>query len=392
MTGSDRRTAPIRVLLTTSPDAHGVYREIVAAPPRHVQVSYIEGGGILASTVARGAARRGLQTLRLPNVGLAPAAAGDADLLHSCQQLLLTTRPWVVDIEHGQPFVGTRFSRLHNPLTRRTILAMLASPACRAIVPWTATALSAFVAVFEPGDRVLRKIRVVHPARRPSAPGSGDAPSDECRLLFVANAPEYNVYLKGGRELVQAFRLLQISQRRKVSLTIVGPTPAPFQQSCAALSGITLTGPVSLDALDALYRRANVYVMPTFSDTFGMVFLEAMSYGLPIVALDRPYTREVISHEATGLLVPVPDSAVQWCMPDGRFTMDSDDFIDRVLASTPDPPLVSSLAQTLDRVINDLALRRRLGSSAREETLGGRFSIARRNAALYDVYRHALQS
>jgi glycosyltransferase involved in cell wall biosynthesis len=51
-----------------------------------------------------------------------------------------------------------------------------------------------------------------------------------------------------------------------------------------------------------LMAAADVFAMPSFEEPFGLVFLEAMAMGLPVVALDSGGTSEVVEHGRTGLL------------------------------------------------------------------------------------------
>src|SRR5207237_9587574 len=129
----------------------------------------------------REAARRVLRALALPNLRVVRTSAKPVDVVHSCQHLLLTRNKWVVDIEHGQPFVGTEFSRLCRTSVRAAILTIVSSRSCRAIMPWTRTAARAFVATFGPADRVLEKIQVVYPAVPPAPPQARHVGG--CRLL-----------------------------------------------------------------------------------------------------------------------------------------------------------------------------------------------------------------
>jgi glycosyltransferase involved in cell wall biosynthesis len=58
--------------------------------------------------------------------------------------------------------------------------------------------------------------------------------------------------------------------------------------------------------LDALYAWANVFLFPTFYpwETFGLVQVEAMACGLPVVASDWPGPRDVVVNGETGMLCP----------------------------------------------------------------------------------------
>jgi glycosyltransferase involved in cell wall biosynthesis len=55
------------------------------------------------------------------------------------------------------------------------------------------------------------------------------------------------------------------------------------------------------DTLVELYRSADIFAFPTLLETFGMVLVEAMAAGLPVVTTDAPGVRDVIAHGENGL-------------------------------------------------------------------------------------------
>lgn len=57
-----------------------------------------------------------------------------------------------------------------------------------------------------------------------------------------------------------------------------------------------------------LYRAADILMFPSRHEGYGMVLLEAMSFGLPIIATDIPTTREIIKDDENGFLCPVDDA------------------------------------------------------------------------------------
>ena len=59
----------------------------------------------------------------------------------------------------------------------------------------------------------------------------------------------------------------------------------------------------------AFYKRADVFVFPTYYDTFGLVNLEAMQNGLPIVSTPEGGIRDIIIDGETGFLVPQQNAA-----------------------------------------------------------------------------------
>ena len=50
------------------------------------------------------------------------------------------------------------------------------------------------------------------------------------------------------------------------------------------INGVEFTGVVYGDAKDALYRSADIFVLPSPMENFSMVVLEALAYGVPVIA------------------------------------------------------------------------------------------------------------
>lgn len=62
------------------------------------------------------------------------------------------------------------------------------------------------------------------------------------------------------------------------------------------------------DTLSPLYARADVVVVPSRNELFGLVTLEAMLHGCAVIATETDGASELIEHEETGLLIPVADA------------------------------------------------------------------------------------
>ncbi len=57
-----------------------------------------------------------------------------------------------------------------------------------------------------------------------------------------------------------------------------------------------------------MYKAADVYVAPSLVETFGIVLIEAMAAGVPVVTTDAPGCRDVVTDEKTGLFAETADS------------------------------------------------------------------------------------
>jgi glycosyltransferase involved in cell wall biosynthesis len=64
---------------------------------------------------------------------------------------------------------------------------------------------------------------------------------------------------------------------------------------------VTFHGNVSAHKLADLYEKADIFILPSRYETFGIVLLEAMSYGLPIITSCIPSAQEIIQEEVNGI-------------------------------------------------------------------------------------------
>ncbi|HBS43134.1 MAG TPA: hypothetical protein DEA26_10665 [Oceanospirillales bacterium] len=103
---------------------------------------------------------------------------------------------------------------------------------------------------------------------------------DEILLLFVGRmAPEKNLQLA-----VKAAEAM-VTDGLSVKLVAVGDGPLREDMQ-ATHPQVIFTGIRTGDALAACYASADVFLMPSQTETFGLVTLEAMASGLPVVAFD----------------------------------------------------------------------------------------------------------
>jgi starch synthase len=128
----------------------------------------------------------------------------------------------------------------------------------------------------------------------------GDGPPT---VLFVGR----DFVRKGGDLLLRAFQRVR-ERLPEARLRMVGcdrrVEGEPGVEFVPFLSRDTADG---RRAMDAEYRGATVFCLPTRFEPFGTVFVEAMRYGLPCVGPDAWAVPEIITHEETGLIVPPED-------------------------------------------------------------------------------------
>jgi len=123
-------------------------------------------------------------------------------------------------------------------------------------------------------------------------------------LLFVGRHEPR----KGLLELLKAYRILR-KTGCQCRLLVVGTGPlgreARRYVATRRLSGVEFLGRVSDEEKAQLFRTADVYVSPaTGGESFGIVLLEAMAAGTPIVASDIHGYKGVVRRGREALLVP----------------------------------------------------------------------------------------
>lgn len=126
------------------------------------------------------------------------------------------------------------------------------------------------------------------------------------QLLFVGGLDKAH-YFKGLKNLLQALSGLK---KKNWQLDIIGDGDLKkYYQKLAIELGIDrqikFRGRVSEDKLIAYYQNADILILPSINshEAFGLVLIEAMACGLPVIASDLPGVRSVFNHQQEGLLV-----------------------------------------------------------------------------------------
>lgn len=130
------------------------------------------------------------------------------------------------------------------------------------------------------------------------------------RVILFVGALDKAHYFKGVDVLLQSFKQICSLFLVPCSLFIIGDGDLrPYYEKQAKELGIgdkvNFVGRVEEDKMADYYQSADVLVLPSFdkSEAYGMVILEALGNGLPVIASDLPGVRTLIASER-GRLVP----------------------------------------------------------------------------------------
>jgi glycosyltransferase involved in cell wall biosynthesis len=170
------------------------------------------------------------------------------------------------------------------------------------------------VAVSEHGGKVLLdrgvlagRVAVVRPGFDGLEPCPGGTNGGGItRVLCVAQW----IPRKGVLDLVRAWR---VEERSGAVLDLVGETDADADYAAEILvaasedPSVIGRGPVDDATLAGLYASADLFALPSRYEGYGIVYAEALSFGLPVVACDVGPVPEVTGRDAA-LLVPPGDT------------------------------------------------------------------------------------
>jgi glycosyltransferase involved in cell wall biosynthesis len=107
---------------------------------------------------------------------------------------------------------------------------------------------------------------------------------------------------KGGPDLLQAFRLL-VARLPDATLTIVGCRPPEAE----GVKGVMVLGKLPPGAVEPHYQQASCFCMPSRLEPFGVVFVEAAHFVLPVVATTVGDIGDVVRDGENGWRVPPGD-------------------------------------------------------------------------------------
>lgn len=203
------------------------------------------------------------------------------------------------------------------------------------------------IAVSDHGRSILEyrgvpaaRIRVVPPGfdRLPASGVPSPSRDDIVRALCVAQW----IPRKGILDLVRAWML---HERSGTSLELVGETDAYAAYAASVRAtiavapdhSIIVSGPVDDARLAAAYAAADLFVLPSRYEGYGIVYAEALAHGLPVIACDAGPVPELVGEEAALLALPGD---------------------------------VEVLSGALDLLLEDAALRGRMSAAARRRAKG----------------------
>jgi len=371
----------LNVVESKKSPAHSVYRDLMSNPP----LEYVNRDFPKISQKAQKSLSflsKLLNLIKLPNLWQVKESC---DLVHSAGYLITNHKPWVIDMEMNAALTGFNANRLYSPLCKSIIKRYLTSKYCKKILPWSEAAAKS-ITNYLPDKRIAEKIEVVYPTIIPPVIPKVKKENGKVNLLFVGRY----FLAKGGKETLKVVD--QLSQKYDLHLTISsGDVPEELIKKYSKNKNITFTTLSREELYQTYFPQADIFVLPTHYDTYGIVFLEAQAFGIPIVSSRTFAVPEIVEDGKTGLLTCAPK--VSWFDSNYQLTYkgkheENWKKFNRDLSEIEDKELEQELYSHLETLIKDKELRKKMGEAGRK-AVAEKFSVEKRNEQLRRIYEES---
>jgi glycosyltransferase involved in cell wall biosynthesis len=304
--------------------------------------------------------------------------------------------PWLLEIEDPTTLF---YPLIHNGHTSHVQLsrspffpivkALLESRQCKGILTHMKSTQQLVGTLFD--SEIIRgkvhytPVGVKLPARwQRHEPQLDDEPID---LLFINSWSQIpaNFLYRGGLDVLEAFAILR-RRYPQLRLTLRSHLPRLYPRFYRIMEAgwVRVIDRFLLpEEMADLHARSHIFLLPA-ARIHILSLLQAMSYGLAVVASDGWGIDEYISHERNGLVVKGRYGKVSWADEEAGILRENYGPM-----SEPDPVVVEGLVQAISRLVEDRELRARLGQAARAD-VETKYNMSQWNRGLKTVLDKAL--
>ena len=283
------------------------------------------------------------------------------DLIHCAHCLSLNNRPWVCDIEYAEQFFAS--NRIRN---KKYVLNILKKENCRRIIAWTKWSENSILKEF---PEIKNKVEIVYPGI-PKQKFKKDK-KKRINLLFSSR----RFYFKGGLHALEIINRLT-KKYENVYGIIVSDVPEEIIKKYSVNNKIKFLGFINKERLfKEVYPNSDIFVYPSYTDTFGFQLTEAMSFGIPVVCVGGHSRKEIIETGKTGYVVNERENL------NVKSLENLEDYKD----------IIKEMEKKVELLIKNRKLRERMSNNAIKEIKKGRFSIKERNKKLERIYSEAIK-
>lgn len=240
-------------------------------------------------------------------------------------------------------------------------------------------------------EKIKHKTEVLYLAMRPYKKKKPRRKDKKIILSFIGI---HGFYEKGAHDLLKAYEGLT-KKYKNIELIMKSDKFPKEYEKYKKLPGFKLiTEYLPKEKLfEEMYLGSDIFVFPTHKDHYGVVLLEAMSAGLPLVGTRSFTLPELIIDGKNGFLVDTKYSWENYLIykKGKRVGGENKEFTEDVEKIHPE--IVKQLVEKLSKLIESKKLREKMGRESRKmiEDKEGKLSITKRNKQLRKIYDEALK-
>jgi len=319
-----------------------------------------------------------LQKLKIPR--MIPIKPGRFDIIHSSRGIIpLTTKPWVMDVEHVHSFFGLNPKFIKKKFWKKFIENILSKKNCKAILCHCEATRQAFFNYLD-CSKFKEKIKVLYPASHIIS--TKKIKHKKVRFLAVLSL----FYQKGGPQILEAFSRIE-KKYKNIELWVKSDVTTTLKKEYNS-QNIKYTPYFKKiipreELIKSLYSKCDVFLYPTLCDSFGYSLIDAMVAKLPIITTNLFASPEIVGDKKNGFVIKIPGyqlekEFVQHHSPTKMTKLDKEQFI-------------KELEDNLEKLIKNKKLREQMGKESFNLVKEGKFSIKERNKKLRKIYEESLK-
>ena len=370
-----REKKSIRFGLT---EQHGMTLELTQFPPNGVKYMFLKKQ------------RVGSRIFKSPLKGyMSNFDFSDCDIIESVMSPVITDKPWIYSLAVFEEALAWNLMGIPLPKIMRKLFIqkLFMKENCKKIVFWSQAGKNTLKIYGNLPHRIKKKIEVVYPAIRYIPDEFVKYNSRLVNILFSGT-----FFIKGGIHVIDAFERAQKLYRNirlwlccdKITdfFTPNKDLQNKYLQKIESNKDILLIGRVSRDImLNEVLPNSDIYLLPTYLDAFGFAILEAMAYGIPVIATNYMAIPEMVQDGVNGYLIDISDYETRKIFKGCLVNEIPESFNDYV---------TERLFQYLCLLIDSATLRKTLGFAG-IEIARTKFSFRKRNAKMKKIYEEALR-
>jgi len=283
------------------------------------------------------------QRLPLLNIKFRPKGISSSVVVYVWGAIIATGN-FIVDLDNPWSMVGYNLRAM--PIYRRFIKRVLLSNRCREIRCMSGACRNSLRELF--GEQVYDKAGVHYPCIAQRVSSVRMSTGGICRFLFVGTQFE----IKGGVAMLRAFSRVY-EKHGGCRLDVITHLPVELDMLARSCEGVKIhAAQYSREEIQTHYmQNADVLVLPTYVESFGMVALEALANGLALIVTDVYALGEMAIDGVNGNLLSPPISVWDGVMPSSYYYDLSN--IKMRIRSTDQSNFELCLEQAIERFVTD---------------------------------------